>query len=435
MQRIFALVFSALWFASVRAENGFPMFESGGLVEPRAAYSGDTVSWLDGGLGKTRYGAARAGEERGMGRLAELSLLVMPRFSPDWSGFLHVKQDAEQDIALEVVEAFLSYRPIPRSNYRFKALAGAFFPPISLEHVDTAWTSPYTITPSAINSWVGEELRSLGVEAGMEYEGETELFGLSAAAFGGNDPAGTLLAWRGWALHDRKTGLEETLPMAPLHENQFSHQARQVEPFIEIDNQPAYYLSATWQHLDFSIFRVLFYTNPHPGTEVEDGQYIWTTRFVNLGLHLFLSDRSELLAQYMDGITRMGRNNEVDNEYQSFYVMLSHGFGPHRVSLRYDNFRVDDEDGYYTRIGNTRETRAGTSVWIASDHHSGEILFDDNNEDGSAWTLAYGYEVTPRQRLLLEVMRVVSERPGRAAWNWPVEAEEVLWQASYRMTF
>ena len=42
--------------------------------------------------------------------------------------------------------------------------AGAFFPTISLENDDLGWTSPYTLTPSAINSWIGEELRTIGSE-------------------------------------------------------------------------------------------------------------------------------------------------------------------------------------------------------------------------------------------------------------------------------
>ena len=41
---------------------------------------------------------------------------------------------------------------------------GAFFPTISLENDDLGWTSPYTLTPSAINSWIGEELRTIGSE-------------------------------------------------------------------------------------------------------------------------------------------------------------------------------------------------------------------------------------------------------------------------------
>ena len=47
---------------------------------------------------------------------------------------------------------------------------GAFFPTISLENDDLGWTSPYTLTPSAINSWIGEELRTIGSEAILRYD-------------------------------------------------------------------------------------------------------------------------------------------------------------------------------------------------------------------------------------------------------------------------
>ena len=48
--------------------------------------------------------------------------------------------------------------------------AGAFFPAISLENDDLGWTSPYTLTPSAINSWIGEELRTIGSEGILRYD-------------------------------------------------------------------------------------------------------------------------------------------------------------------------------------------------------------------------------------------------------------------------
>ena len=37
-----------------------------------------------------------------------------------------------------------------------------------------------------------------------------------ASGFYGNDPAGTLLFWRGWSLHDRQSRLNDQLPMPPM---------------------------------------------------------------------------------------------------------------------------------------------------------------------------------------------------------------------------
>src|SRR5258705_9405197 len=60
------------------------------------------------------------------------------------------------------------YRPVSTSAFRWSIKAGAFFPPISLENTEIGWTSPWTLTPSAINAWVGEELRTIGLEGRSE---------------------------------------------------------------------------------------------------------------------------------------------------------------------------------------------------------------------------------------------------------------------------
>ena len=43
-------------------------------------------------------------------------------------------------------------------------LAGVSNPPFSLEHTGPAWTPRYTLTPSALNTWLWEEGRVLGLE-------------------------------------------------------------------------------------------------------------------------------------------------------------------------------------------------------------------------------------------------------------------------------
>src|SRR5207344_2211485 len=88
---------------------------------------------------------------------------------------------------------------------------GAFFPPISLENESTGWTSPWTLTPSAIDSWVGEELRTIGAEFHFEHRGRTGTFEGGAAAFASNDPAGELLATRGWSRGDPASGWNSSL--------------------------------------------------------------------------------------------------------------------------------------------------------------------------------------------------------------------------------
>lgn len=395
------------------AGGAYPSVQLTGLLDLRLAYTDDTRSWLDDGLGKTRYGADFAGDATALARMAEASFLIMPRFSGALSAMLHLKYDHQQRYPLDVVEAFFSYRPVPRSDYRFKLLAGAFFPPISLEHEGLAWTSPYTITPSAINTWVGEELRALGTEATLAYAGEESSFSLGAAIFLANDPAGTLLAWRGWAMHDRKTAIFDRVPLPtlPIFEEggMFSHQARWVEPVHEIDDNPAYYLNATWSYLDVATLKALYYYTGYNMWGFDGEQYAWQNRFLSLGARIFLPHDTELLAQYMQGSTQMGIGDPVDVSYKAWYLMLSKTFGKHRLSLRYDAFETIDRDRF--------------------------VHYDNNNEDGDAWTLAYSYAFPRKQQIIFEVLRISSERPVRESVGEPAQADETQWQAAYRISF
>ena len=75
--------------------------------------------------------------------------------------------------------------------------------PVSLENRGVGWSDVYSITPSALNTWTGEEFRTIGAElegrwlgASHGYLGDVALVG---AVYGWNDPAGALIADRGYA--------------------------------------------------------------------------------------------------------------------------------------------------------------------------------------------------------------------------------------------
>ena len=112
---------------------------------------------------------------------------------------------------IDVTEAWLEWRPVPQSAWRSNLKIGAFYPPVSLEHRAPGWSNPYTLSSSALNTWVGEELRTIGVGYEIEHLGQQSGsafdFGLNAAVFGWNDPAGVVVAFRGFAMHDRQTPL------------------------------------------------------------------------------------------------------------------------------------------------------------------------------------------------------------------------------------
>ncbi len=190
-----ALVFVALAI-SARADDRFKLNV---VLDGRVLTTPASTSFLDEGLGKTRYGQKPRAVEA---KLAQAALLGLVELRPDLTIRAHVNIDAEHNFhrRVDLVEGVIRYNPAIGDTASLDVRAGLFFPTVSLENTDLAWLSPYTTTFSAINSWIGEEVRSLGAEAGPSFrisEAQLRLFG---AVTRGNDPNGTLLAWRGFAL-------------------------------------------------------------------------------------------------------------------------------------------------------------------------------------------------------------------------------------------
>ena len=218
--KLLSFVLLCAFSSIVFSDDDFPRLQFGGLIDVRFAKTDEARSWLDGGLGKTRYGAL---DEEGseLLRLSQGSLLLTAAASDDLSARLHLNIDAEphRDLnrsRIDLIEGFISYRPVFSPQIRFRFRGGVFFPPVSLENRDAAWTSPFSITSSAINSWIGEEVRVTAAEANFILSHKSSEYSLGGAVFGNNDPAGTLLAWRGWALHDRQSGFSDRLPLAQI---------------------------------------------------------------------------------------------------------------------------------------------------------------------------------------------------------------------------
>ena len=127
---------------------------------------------------------------------------------------IRVKQDLGSAFTLDLIgnyypdgdlhwgftQAQLLYKPLSADKIKWRARAGFFYPKMSLENVDEGWLSPFTYTQSAINSWIGEELRTAGLEFTLYSPGRARRspwsWELHAAAFKGNDPLGTLISWR-----------------------------------------------------------------------------------------------------------------------------------------------------------------------------------------------------------------------------------------------
>jgi hypothetical protein len=402
-----------------------PCFDAGLLLDFRFAYTDDTMSFLDGGLGKTRYGGDEDSDERALARLAQLSFTADVRLFQGLGAHVQVNFDAEPDRGdaaerMDLIEAFLRYRFGLGEQNEARGKLGLFFAPISLEHPGEAWTTFYSITPSVINGWVGEEIRALVAELSFARTGVENELSVTAAAFGWNDPSASLLAYRGWAIHDRQTGLADEIPLAPIPSisegGLFSVQAPSAEPIVEIDDRVGWYAAAAWDNYRRFLVNAIYYDNRAQPMAFDSGQYGWHTRFYDVGLLYTFSEGTsgpELLAQFLSGDTWMGNQvpdlPKVTFDYRSFYSLFTVPFGRHRLSFRYDWFETVDRDEL--------------------------VEADNNNEVGNAFTFAYLLRTTEKRRLAVEILRVESDRGGRASIGLPTEATEWLFQLSYRLAF
>lgn len=394
-----------------------------GIVDARIGRSDAPRGWLDGGLGKVRYGAtaARPDETAAFAALSQASLVVDARASEVLGAHVQVNLDAEPDPTATrahagLVEAFLRYAPEPTPWLRVQARAGLFFPPISLEHTGVAWSTVHTLTPSAINTWVGEEVRAAGAELRASARAGQHDVSVVGAVFGDNDPAGTLLSWRGWALHDRQTAAGERVPLADIPSLRdggiFGRLPRWSAPIREVDGRLGYYAGAAWRLVGRAEVQALFLDNNGDPAAFDGFQYGWHTESWSAGTRLRLG-RVELVGQWMDGTTQMGlppgQPAMVENAFRSLYGLATAKLGRHRLTARYDAFEVEDLD----------PNRAA----------------DANDEDGHAWTVAYAVTLGDSAHAIAEWVRVESDRAVRAQLGDPLRAAEDQLQVAVRFVF
>jgi hypothetical protein len=394
--------------------------EVGGILETRYAHTSTTTSWLEGGLGKTRYGGFE-GRASDILAVSQAALLVDAHPSELVSIHVQANLDAEPDNAsrrgtVGLVEAFGSVRHDTTPWLRLRAKAGLFFPPVSLEHRGPGWTTTHTLTPSAIGSWIGEEVRAVGAEARAVFVAKDHEVSVLGSAFGVNDPAGTLLHWRGWALHDRQTATGDELPLPPISsiggDGLFRRQAPWDAPIREIDGRLGWYAGATWRWSGRLELMALRWDNRADPAAFDGYQYGWYTEFDVYGGRLTLPFGLEVLGQRLTGETAMGPRDDVfraQSEWEASYVMLSGHWGRLRLSARYDDFHAEDVDIHEVE--------------------------DDNDEEGTAWTVAAIVKVGGEHEVLAEWLQVDSDRDFRADLGLPVHAREDLVQLALRLRF
>ncbi len=392
----------ALAFATtVSAQQSFDLT---GFIAARGVNATGPASWLEGGFGRLEAG----GDRDDFTALAHLGIDWNPT---SWLG-LHASGVARRDPeefggdAMGLVEAYMDVRKeIAFDEIRLRG--GFFFLPTSKENKDDNWASPYTIHFSALNTWIGQEVRPLGLD--LQYRHTTDgghtITG-GATAFRANDTMGTLLAWRGWSVGDRLSTYGEVLPLPPLGSLEFPDGPfwRQRDdgttPFTEdLDGRTGYSArlrygiphrgNIQYTYLDNAGDRALY------PPESESGEYSWETRFHLLGMEIGNPDDFVVAAEYMVGETYMGLTqfpNFVEAGFSAAYLLVSEKRGRNRWTARYELFATEEED----------ETPLG----------------EDSDESGRSWTLTWMVDITPAIRGAVEFTQISGNREAAQQYGF-----------------
>ncbi len=272
-------VMLALWLAPVAPARALD-FSIHGYGDIRLVGAPSQTSWVKGGLSKFRYGGPNA--FRFAEAVAEARLSLDDNFS--LVGVLRAEPE-DRDV-VDPLEAYLLWHDAAgETGLSWSVKAGAFFPTISLENDDLGWTSPYTLTPSAINSWIGEELRTMGGEATLRWKTRSAgTFSVLGSINCCNDPAGILMADRGWAMDDRPTGLLERVRMPDASLRLFHAPVPGTTgEFLEIDKRLGWYGGLGWQMGDIGKLTVLRYDNQGDPADRSPRDTAWETKFWSFG--------------------------------------------------------------------------------------------------------------------------------------------------------
>jgi len=377
-----------------------------GYADFRFLSAGPPDSFLDGGVGKLRFGQGE-GDQAQQFQFAEASMAATLLLTGDVLAYANIRYDSRQRTALDALEAYARYRPVSVSRWRWSVKAGAFFPPISLENTGIGWTIPWTLTPSAINSWVGEELRTIGSEAKIEWRGDVDRMEWIFALYGLDDPAGALLAARGWSLNDRITGLFDLnrLPNA----TEYNPSARRIHPFREIDDRPGWYSGVRWRSEGIGSLELLRYDNQANPSARRDGQLAWRTSFWSLGAETGYDD-FVLISQAMFGETEIDPTPQFNaiTKFQSAYLLAGYDLTDWRLAARVDGYAAQQQN-------------AGRNV--------------PAGEHGDAVTLALTWLPIEALRVTAEGIRNNSWRLQRTVVEEPPRAVETVFQLGVRVFF
>ena len=383
-----------------------------GMAQVSLGAADGETSWVDGGFGKTALSGAADGGWRSRARFDQAVVEWRPSFGFAFSAVVSAQwQSRAARPKFDLDEGYLKFKGAPSSAGRFSARAGLFYPPVSLENSGLGWSTTDLLSASALNSWIGEEVKVGGLEATYERRFGEHQIAATAAVFGWNDTSGSLLSFRGWALDGVRTGASTAYELPPLSDFIEYRQAEETYPIKEIDGRVGYYARLQWRPPAPVSVEAFYYDNRGDRVSVKAYQWAWETHFWNLGVDWRPDQATRVRAQALSGKTLMGfatPRTWVDVDYRAAYLLATHDLGSGALSGRVDAFDVRDHT--YRTI-------------------------DDNSETGWAATAGWRRPLSGHLDLFLEAQHVWSKRPARALANEAAKQDQNLVQSALRLHF
>jgi hypothetical protein len=379
-------------------------FTFNGMEDLRFVVPPGDESYLDGGLGKLHFGSGDGSPDVDFDQaIGQVRAQITPEIMATATGRL----DPNYGAAVDLLESWVRYRPVSTNEWSWSVKAGAFFPPMSLENDEIGWTSFWTLTPSAINSWVGEELRVLGTEGTLQWRRMGGTVTLIGAVFAWNENAGYFLYTRGWTLDDRVAGLYSQIREPDTTVKIFGETSPQFDtPFKQFDGNPGWYLDLSWEPDDIGGFELMRYDNNANPAASGGGDTAWHTSFWDFGFRRQLG-KVTVLAQAMDGETATlpVPTFRADTNFRSAYALAGIDLDDWWLAARADWFQIRGQPPLPDLFG----------------------------EDGHAATLSASWQARSWARLTGEFVLVDSTRPERAVGGEAPRQIEKQFQLALRI--
>jgi len=379
-----------------------------GLLDLRASAADGERSWLNSGLGKTQV----SGDDPRFS-IAEADLAWRPQFGFDWSALVEGEFQPDHQHGVGIGEAYVRYKPLPVNGWRPTFRAGLFYPPVSLENAEPFWTPTETITPSAIDSWIGEEVKVVGAEASLSRDLGDQSVGATVGLFGFDDTAGTLMALRGWSFDDVRPTESTRYALPPLSPFIAWNQPPVTYPLLNVDHKLGVYARLDWAPSDRAALDLFYYDNRGDKTgENANDQYAWATHFIEAGLRFDIDDKTHLLAQALAGNTQVSYIApvvSVNTDFDAAYLLVTRAVGEDSVSGRVDVFSTTDK---------------------------APAFYGLTQERGWALTVDYRKVFTAHISGLVEIMHLESNRPERfEVLDESAIQSQTVAQAALRLSF